>query len=35
MGPEEMEGETHATDLTENFQYSETRPTIVVRNTGL
>jgi hypothetical protein len=35
MGPEETEGETHATDLTERFQYSETRPTIVVRNTAL
>ena len=35
MGPEETEGETHATDLTQTFQYSETRPTIVVRNTAL
>jgi len=35
MGPEETEAETRATDLTETFQYSETRPTIVVRNNAL
>jgi len=35
MGSEVKEGETHATDGTEKFQYSETRPTIVVRNTAL
>jgi len=35
MGPDETEGETHATDLTDAFQYSETRSTIVVGNTAL